>query len=224
MLYIVILSVTTMFFLNYIRRKKYGYGSSLRCAFLTIMVAALGFLGTKIMFFVENGVWGGQSFFGAVLLFPAFLVLPAIIFKSSLLKLLDYETISGLSILIWFKLNCYISGCCGGKVLYYSSGGVPFFFPSQIVEMFVGLIIIVVLIIFEHKKIFTNRLYPLFLVMYGVTRLILNYFRWEEQAFVFGLTAGAFWSILSIAIGIVWLVVYHMIRKYIIHSVTEEKN
>ena len=55
---------------------------------LAISVAMLGLLGTKIMFFLENGFWYGKSFFGAVLFFPILLLPLTLLFRIKLLNLL----------------------------------------------------------------------------------------------------------------------------------------
>ena len=209
MFYIVMsLAFASMLLLSIFRRKIYSVSSIFLCVVLTIIVAILGYSSTKVMYFIENNAWLGQSFYGAVLFFPIVLFPLSLLFRIKLNKLLDYETISGLSVLIWYKLNCYISGCCGGKVLYYKAGGVPAYFPSQIVEMIVAILIILSLLLFEKKGLFKNCLYPLFLIMYGTTRFILNYYRWETDEFVLGLTAGAFWSIVSVIIGVIWIISY----------------
>ena len=174
---------------------------------LTICVGLMGLLGTYIMFFVENGVWYGQSFFGAVLFFPMLLFPIAIIFRMSLMDLLDYATIPGIALLAPFKLNCYIGGCCGGKVLFFNKNGVPTHFPSQVVEMTVAILITMVLLYLEKVPKYKHKIYPICLVLYGTTRFILNWFRWEQEKNFLGLTAGATWAILSVIIGGLWMLI-----------------
>lgn len=197
----VLLLVTTA-----IRRKKYQI-SLFRWIPLTIGVALMGLLGTYIMFFIENGVWYGQSFFGAVLFFPILLFPLAVVCRMSLLDLLDYATPPGIALLAPFKMNCYMGGCCGGRVLFFNENGIPTHFPSQIVEMIVAVCITIILLYLENMPKYKHKIYPICLILYGVTRFLLNWFRWEQEVVFLGLTAGASWAIISMIIGGIWLLI-----------------
>lgn len=172
---------------------------------LMMCVAYMGLLGTRIMFFIENGGWYGKSFFGAVLFFPILLLPVAWLFRMRLRTLLDYATIPGIGMLAIFKWNCYTDGCCGGKVLWYSEAGIPTYFPSQLVEMGTAIALVIILLILERKPKCRGKIYPLCLILYGLVRYVLNGFRWEQTDFLFGMTAGNLWSLVSIGLGIVSL-------------------
>ena len=196
--------LVTMFLLMLIRHKLYGV-KILLLPFLAVAVAIMGLLGTYIMFFIENGGWYGRSFFGAVLFFPILLLPVAVLFRMKLRDLLDYATPPGVSLLAIYKYNCFTDGCCGGKVLFYNDAGVPTYFPSQLAEMGTAVILVFVLLTMERNPKFNKKIYPLFLIMYGVIRYILNQYRWEQADFLFGLPAGNLWSIVAIAMGSVFL-------------------
>ena len=108
------------------------------------------------------------------------------------------------------KLNCYISGCCGGRNIGYSIEGVPYYFPSQIIEMIVTGIIIGGLLVSE-KKYNRETLYPVGMVLYGGTRFVLNIFREEWVTTDMIMPFGNIWSLVAIAVGTLWLV---WIRKH----------
>lgn len=193
-----------MFLGTGVRRKRYKI-SVVKWLPLTISFSLLGLLGTYIMFFLENGEWYGQSFFGAVLFFPVLLIPVSFVFRVPLLELLDYATPPSLLLLAPFKLNCYMRGCCSGRVLYFDENGVPIHFPSQLAEMAVAIIIVGILLWLETKNNYKHKIYPICLILYGSSRLILNWFRWEQDKNIFGLTAGSTWSIISCCIGLFWL-------------------
>ena len=172
-----------------------------------IGVAGMGLLGTYIMHFIENGSWGGRSFFGALLFFPVLLFPIALLCRVSLLDLLDYATPPGLLLLAFYKYNCYTDGCCAGRTLWFTEEGVPVHFPSQLAEMGVAIVLALCLFLVERKSKFRHKIYPICIVIYGATRFILNHLRWEQQAFLLGLTAGAFWSLVAVLIGVVWLAI-----------------
>ena len=198
--------LVTIFVLMLIRYKYYEIKPILLVP-LAVSVAAMGLAGTYIMFFIENGGWYGKSFFGAVLFFPILLFPVAVIFRIKLVYLLSFSTIPGLALLAIYKWNCYKLGCCGGRVLWFSDKGIPTHFPSQLAEMGAAIILVVVLLILERNPKFKNEIYPLCLIFYGTTRFVLNYFRWEQNDFILGMPAGNLWSLVSIGIGAVWLLV-----------------
>ena len=204
--------LTLMFSLMFLRRKSYGVKGFL-VPLLMISVAVMGLLGTRIMFFLENGAWYGKSFFGALLFFPILLLPVSWVFRIHLTDLLDYATPPGLAMLAMSKWNCLEKGCCGGKVLWYSAEGVPTHFPSQIVELCVAVLIMLLLLFMERKNLHRRSRYAVCLVVYGVLRFILNYFRWEQPEYVLGMAPGAFWSIVAILIGFSWVMVARRRRR-----------
>lgn len=200
------LCAAVMITLMLIRRKMYGV-TALKSLLITLPVSVLGFLSTYVMYYLENLEFGGQSFYGAVLFFPICLLPLSWIFHMPLSKMLDYATPAGLALLVPFRLNCYLGGCCGGKVIWYSLDGIPTHFPSQLVEMFTAMIITGILLYFERKKAGKGFMYPLCLIIYGSTRLILNQFRSDSRIYLLNMTAGTFWSSISILLGIIGLIV-----------------
>lgn len=201
------LAVSIMLMLNLLRRRKYKV-SAPKAAALSIGICVMGIMGTQILYYLENGSWSGKSFFGAVLFLPVLLYPIAKLAKMQLPVLLDYAVPPGVALLALFKFNCHIAGCCSGKVLKHTKEGIPIFFPSQLVEMAVAIVIMGFLLWLEYKGKLQYRIYPVTLLIYGSTRFILNYYRWEQRAFMFGLPPGNIWSLVSIAIGIIWLAVY----------------
>ena len=193
-----------MLSLMLIRKKQYQI-STVKSIFVSISVLAQGLLGTYIMYYLENGNWGGQSFFGALLFFPLLLIPVSCIFRFPILDLLDYATIPGVALLALFKWNCYQKGCCGGKVLWYSMDGIPTHFPSQIIEMLLAIILCILLFSMEKKGGYSRKIYPICILIYGMFRYVLNLFRWEQSSFFLGLPAGNIWSMVSIFVGVIWL-------------------
>lgn len=205
-------SLFTMFLLLLLRHQKYRV-KLWKIVPLTFCIAVMGLIGTRIMFFIENGAWYGKSFFGAVLFFPVLLLPVAFVFRMHILDLLDYATPPGVALLAIFKWNCYLDGCCAGKVLWYSEAGVPAYFPSQLVEMGTAITIAVILLLLEFAKKAKRKLYPICLIVYGLTRYALNHYRWDGREFLFGMPAGNLWSTVSIYIGSLWIVLAYFRNK-----------
>ncbi len=177
---------------------------------LSIFLVVFGVTGAVILAYIENGNWGGISFYGSVLLIPVLLPIVSILLKEKYTKLLDLSVPQICIMLFAMKINCHISGCCGGKLLYISKSGSEIFFPSQIVESIIALILAIIFIGLINKRKMKNNIYPLFFIVYGTTRLILNFFRNVKENFIWIIPAGHFWSIISILIGFVFIVKYYL--------------
>lgn len=168
---------------------------------IAVLLCACGILGAKIMFFVENGFWGGNSFFGAILLIPLLFWIAALIFCIPYPQLLDICAPAECVMLVLLKINCYLEKCCYGFVMYRTASFETVRFPSQIVEAVNGLLIMILLMRVIRRKQHIGEIYPLFLIVYGASRFILNFFRGDTTAFVWILPAGHFWGLVSVAIG-----------------------
>ena len=104
------------------------------------------------------------------------------------------------------KVQCFMSGCCAGRELFVNAEGVAVRFPSQLAELANGLILMAVLLIMAFRKKERGTLYPWFMVLYGITRFILNFFRVEYAEHVGFLPPyGTIWSVVSVIIGGIWL-------------------
>lgn len=190
-----------------LRCKKYAV-SYWKAGVLGLSTMVLGLLGTFILYFIENGVWGGMSFFGGVLFTPLLMLPVAYLCKVRRRDMLDLITMPGLAMFCIYKFNCYLSGCCRGMILGHAEGK-PIVFPSQIVESASALLILLILLLVERKRRPEGRLWPLALILYGAVRFGLNWLRRDQVPFVWVLPAGAFWALVSIAVGIVWLCLLH---------------
>lgn len=202
----IFLCLSVMLFILFFRAKYYNM-AWYKVIIIALYTGIMGLLGTKIMFFIENGYWYGRSFFGAVLFLPVLVWPLAFVFRIKLFEFLGYVTPPGMAMLALYKYNCYLDGCCGGKVLYYSAEGIPTYFPSQIAEMVCAVLVMILLLLVERNKKNKNIIYPMCLIIYGIMRFVLNFFRWEHSVFVFGLSAGHFWSIVSVFFGFVMSIV-----------------
>lgn len=187
---------------------------------LSICLTAIGTIGTYLLFYVENGEAGGISFYGAVFLIPAGFWLVSKVLCVSYGQALDCCAPAVCVMLALMKTQCLMTGCCGGKVLYINDLGKEVVFPSQIAELVNALVLMVILLFLVYKRNHVGRIYPIYMVTYGITRFVLNLFRANQSVFLLGMAPGNFWSIISIMIGLAWLL---FCRKketdYFIHSV-----
>ena len=194
-----------MLILSIIRRKEYDL-PLWKAIVIPFIVAACGALGAMLLYFVESGgSFGGVSFYGGVILVPVLLYPFSKLLKMPYGKITDYIVPQGCIMLASMKVSCLVTGCCGGICLN------PFtqmYFPSQLVEMIIALLIAVFIIYLDHLKLLKGRLCGAYLLLYGILRFVLNFLRDGLTPFVWIIPAGHFWSLISIAAGIAWFLLY----------------
>ena len=173
-----------------------------------------GVASVKLMFFLENGFksFDGLSFFGAVFFIPVIFILTAWALRLPYGQLMDLCAPSVSTMLAIVKINCLVKGCCLGRMLYMTQDKEFVFFPSREVELVTAIVIATILILLMRKESRRGMIYPLFMILYGATRFVLNFFR-DTQPFILGLAAGTFWAIISVLIGGAWLLVLKLRKR-----------
>lgn len=190
---------------------------------LALCLTITGTIGTLLLFYFESGgKFGGTSFFGAVFLVPLIFFIGCKVFSVSFGKTMDLCASAECVMLAVMKIRCLVSGCCAGIELFTTSTGQQVLFPSQSIELLAGLAIAVALVIMAKKEENDGTLYPWYMILYGVTRFVLNWFRTANEPFVWFLPPGNFWSLISILIGAVWLVAAKKIEKSKRNSIAVE--
>ena len=181
---------------------------------VSIPLTTIGTIGTLLLFYIESdGRIGGTSFYGAVFFVPvAFLPLSSLL-RIKYSELMDLCAPAECAMLVVMKMRCLLSGCCEGRVLYTNDIGTQVRFPSQIVEMVIAILLCVVLLIIAHNKKSHGSIYPWYMILYGATRFILNIFREEWVASDMILPYGNIWSLVSLAIGIISLIIINKKKK-----------
>lgn len=199
-IYLIIIFLTSLS-LFLICNKKYKFKVWLLIVY-AFLLTIIGALSTTVLAYFESGNYGGTSYYGAVFLLPLFLLLISKIFKLKKTSyLFDLMAIVGSVTLVIMKVRCYIEGCCTGRIIAYHNDLSPIMFPSQIVEGINGLLILSLLLYFIYKGKYKGKLYLIFMIVYGITRFILSYFRFYVPVFL-NLSFGHIWSILSITISL----------------------
>ena len=175
-----------------------------KLAVLAVLVALTGLFSTKIMSFVESGSWKGTSFFGAVFLLPLWLIPIARLLRIPACHAIDITAPCVYTMLAVMKVKCLIVGCCRGRILWVNEEKEVIRFPSQWAELIAGLLLAGVMIYLICKGTKKGKVYPVSMIVYGIVRFILNWFR-ETTPFIWLLPAGNFWSLIAIAAGLIWL-------------------
>jgi phosphatidylglycerol---prolipoprotein diacylglyceryl transferase len=118
------------------------------------------------------------------------------------------------------RIGCYFNGCCYGAVnehcgvIFPSIGDGLMHIPTQLIESALNFLNFIVLILFfRNKKRKTGDVLFLYLLNYGIIRLIIEIFRGDpERGTVFFMSTSQFISIFMIVIGIAGFV-YLRLKK-----------
>jgi phosphatidylglycerol---prolipoprotein diacylglyceryl transferase len=128
------------------------------------------------------------------------------------------------------RLGCYLNGCCFGLpcehgpfcvIFPHSSpagavfGGVPVY-PSQLFQSFYALLMFGIMIFMDRKERYTGFQMHLFLILYGIGRFSIDFFRYYEDSMVILSIAGKGISLnqlISLAFVVLGLVLMWMNRK-----------
>lgn len=185
------------------RRKKFSLSVPQSVAF-TLLLTATGVVGAKLLFFMESGFqgWEGISFFGSVFLIPLLVPLSGYLFRLTPGQPLDLCAPCVAIMIAVLRVNCFLSGCCGGWSVCI--GSLCFHWPTQIIESFGDVFILYQLLSQENKSAYNGRLYPSFMILYGVLRFFIEFLRDTPKNWLM-MSHGQWFAVASILIGALWI-------------------
>jgi len=142
--------------------------------------------------------------------------------KMSFWKVVDSVAPSLALGLFFGRIGCFLNGCCYGKtcdlpwgVIFptnspagYEMGHVAIH-PTQLYSSAYGLIIFIILMMLDKKEHLDGFLFSIFLILYGVSRFTVDFFRfYESQMFLIdGIGFNQILSLLLVVAGIAVLIV-----------------
>ena len=171
---------------------------------VAFVLTITGTMGTYIWHFVESSWFGPRSFYGAVFLVPLAFIYVAKLIRIPYGDLMDFCAPAECAMLVIMKYQCLVDGCCAGRVLFFAADGAVVF-PSQIAETVNAAVIMVILVCMAFSLKNRGKIYPWYLILYGVNRFVLNWFRADIAPLLMGLPAGNLWSVLAVFIGVLWV-------------------
>lgn len=121
------------------------------------------------------------------------------------------------------RLGCFLAGCCFGRatdvpwaITFHSEYAaqnvgttlnVPLH-PTQLYEAGAELVILGLLLMFERKgRAFPGRTFWGYMLLYGVTRFIIEFYRGDPRGMVGALSTSQFVSVILVPVSIVMLIV-----------------
>ena len=178
---------------------------------LAISHVAIGVTAMKLLAIVEAGgnLEKAANFrlFGAVFVLPLFYYSWAKIAKKNIPLVMDIAVLNCIFGMITGRINCLVSGCCEGTVLFPGS---DIRWPLREIE----LVYSVVMIIFWGRKILKKQTYgqayPAFMLSYGILRFLMEWVRDEYTGSLGMFHLAHIWSLISIVVG---AGIYYKLRK-----------
>ena len=209
--------VFQLFFLIFYRKK---YDISLKKFVILFSISTpLQYFSMFFLAWVENGFqnWGANNIVRSFVYFPLFFALAAKVAKVPAGKVIDFAAPSQALNQAIGHIVCPFAGCCQG---YICSWGIwnPItnerHFPNQWLECLVALVIGLFLFYLAKRENYagTGKIYALFLVTFGGTRFLLEFFRDNNKLFL-GISNLALHALFMAFVGAVWLIVLSEMDK-----------
>lgn len=208
--WIVIVYIVVAIF-NLFWRRHYGY-KWFRTLLITLACLLsfdlfLMLVGWALTGFVTFGV---KDYVAGCLFVPLLVMAFGKVFRDDWRKMLDFMTPGYMLALVIIKISCCFAGCCFSFPMAHGMWN-PIFeqylFPLQIVEGAVALLLTFVLMYIAKKRDYrvTGNLYAWLLILYGGTRFFLEFARVNVKV-VAGISVYGFWALLTLLVGIIWLI------------------
>ena len=210
--------VTASSLMGFFIGKKAGLPPSALKSYVAIAVVT-GIFSALLMGQLQNFIMSLTSLpyypsrlriFGVLLFMPVFLFLFAKMLGGDYNKVMDAFTPGTYVMLGISKIGCAVYGCCYG--IACTPGVTTQFeehtvFPVQLLECVLCLAIGLSAYLFSKRKNhITGSVYPLSLILYGVTRFFSEYLRYypeAERTYFFGVSFWQMIAVICVAVGII---------------------
>ena len=166
----------------------------------SLLHVAVGLLFVSVFAFLEGAESGARSLFGAVFFMPAAYWLGAKLSKRQTADVFDIFAVCMIFTLFCARVGCLFSGCCQGRMIH---GLEPHRWPTRELELVFYAIFLILTVPKILKGQSGGKVYPSYMMAYGLTRGILECFRESSTDSVFHLAH--IWALLSLILGYVIL-------------------
>ena len=185
-------------------RLKFKEWTLLLCS---VVHTVIGVLLVKLFAFLESGVRGGMSLYGAVFFLPIVYFVFAKLTKRRVSDVFDIFTVNTVVTLLCARINCILANCCIGAVIPGTSG---LRWPTREAEIVFYIVLYIVLRSKVKNARYRGKIYPIYMMSYGVFRFIIEWLR--ESHIVFGVVhISHIWSLVAITAGA--CIYYTLLRK-----------
>lgn len=149
----------------------------------------------------------GNSYYGTIFSLTFIPYVYAKMRKLNFLNIINIIAPLHMLMLMFMKIGCSITGCCYGITIN------GFKVPIQIIEAIVAFIIFIILVYIGRKYQYEIEIYPILLIVYGTCRFVIEFFRFHWDLLFDLVSKGQLWSIVSIILGIIIIIVKKVREK-----------
>ena len=172
---------------------------------IAILHTLIGVVCVKLFAVIEGligpGETGSLSLYGGIFFMPLFYYLGAKIFRRNTKTVFDIFSFPLIFTLFLSRFNCLIQGCCQGLII----PGTDIRYPTREAELLFYVVMLHILGTKIFKKRFDGRVYPIYMVSYGIFRFIVEFFRESQHTFgIFHISH--FWSVIAVIVGVTYLI------------------
>lgn len=184
------------------RRQKLRFHSVGQAALLCLAFSVCSVL-SALLFATLEGLISGDGFhFGAISTYGVYFICPPLLLLLGRVTGIDRKqemdafALYALPSLFFLRINCLISGCCGGRPI----GATGLNWPTREAEMVFYAVMLLVLLRREKTGAPPGTAFPLLMAAYGTFRFVVEWFRTGEGNYLLHLAHG--WSVAAVIIGL----------------------
>lgn len=165
---------------------------------LSIVHTLIGVFCVKLFAFLESG-GDGMSLYGAIFFLPIIYYISAKLTKRNVADVFDIFTVCTFITLLFSRFNCLMAGCCLGQII---PGTEAMRLPTREMEILFYIILYVILRKKVCKSKYHGKIYPYYMISYGIFRFVAEFLRESELKFGW-FHISHIWSLISVAIGVI---------------------
>lgn len=184
------------------QKETLGLKKGWQAVLLCICFSACSVL-SALVFATLEGLMGGKGLaFGAISTYGVYLICPVLLLLIARAvgkdgkHWMDVFAAYAMPSLFFLRINCLITGCCGGRPI----GATGLHWPTREAEMVFYTVMLLVLLRREKQDAPPGTAFPLLMAAYGAFRFIEEWFREAEGTSLLHLAHG--WSLVACVIGL----------------------
>ena len=192
------------------RRERVGLRKGWQVLLLCILFTVVSVASALLFASFEKLISGNGLSFGAISTYGVYFFCPLILVpfargrKDRIKNGADLFALYALPSLFFLRINCMISGCCGGTVIH----GTNLRWPTRQAELVFYAVMLAALIYREKQGAASGQAFPLLMASYGCFRFVEEWFRISDGTSALHLAH--LWSVLAAALG---LAIYFELRR-----------
>ena len=213
-----VLGFLGVFLFNMYYGRHYGLSKS-KAVLASLIVYPLTYAWMLLLYWIEQGAFGGQNIVRVFIYVPLIALLPARLFHVRWAHMCDFLAPSPLIVHGISHLGCIFQGCCHGyayssPMAVYNPDLGTYLRPIQPLESAAALAIVFWIVLRARRLNYKTECtsFPLMLLAFGLTRFFQEFARDNEKVFL-GCSILAFHALLAAVVGAAWLIVLRRRKK-----------